>query len=62
MTDNNICSYCDGKGYVEIRDCTGEVQREETCMLCGGLGENNRQQQISLTQNLTNYSHKSTEK
>ena len=39
MKNSQICSYCDGKGYIEIRDCTGEVQREETCMLCGGTGQ-----------------------
>ena len=39
MKANHTCSYCEGKGYVEIRDCTGEVQREETCMLCSGTGK-----------------------
>lgn len=34
------CNHCDGKGYIQIRDCTGEVQREETCVFCEGLGEN----------------------
>ena len=33
------CKHCDGKGYVEIRDCTGEIQREETCVFCNGIGE-----------------------
>ncbi len=36
---NKKCHYCDGKGYVEIRDCTGEIQREETCVFCEGTGE-----------------------
>ena len=34
----NTCHHCGGKGYIEIRDCAGEVQREETCSFCGGLG------------------------
>ena len=42
MTTNHTCSYCNGKGYVEIRDCTGEIQREETCMLCGGTGKQSK--------------------
>lgn len=33
------CLHCDGLGYVEIRDCAGEVQREETCLFCRGTGE-----------------------
>lgn len=33
------CNHCEGKGYIEIRDCTGEVQREETCVFCKGTGE-----------------------
>jgi len=33
------CSHCDGKGYIELRDCSGEVQREETCSFCGGTGQ-----------------------
>lgn len=36
---DKICPHCDGKGYVEIRDCSGEVQRDETCLLCGGTGK-----------------------
>ena len=32
------CSHCEGKGYIEIRDCTGEIQREETCVFCYGMG------------------------
>ena len=38
MATSKICSSCDGQGYIEIRDCSGDVQREETCMLCGGKG------------------------
>ncbi len=34
------CRHCEGKGYVEIRDCTGEIQREETCVFCEGTGKN----------------------
>ncbi|AFZ48079.1 hypothetical protein Cyast_2129 [Cyanobacterium stanieri PCC 7202] len=33
------CNHCEGKGYVDIRDCTGEIQREETCVFCNGTGE-----------------------
>jgi DnaJ-class molecular chaperone len=33
------CSHCDGKGYIELRDSSGEVQREETCSFCGGTGQ-----------------------
>ena len=33
------CHHCNGKGYIEIRDCAGDVQREETCVFCEGSGE-----------------------
>ncbi|MFN9173888.1 MAG: hypothetical protein ACK58N_05075 [Synechocystis sp.] len=33
------CNHCDGKGYIELRDCSGEVQREETCTFCDGTGQ-----------------------
>ena len=33
------CHHCEGKGYIEIRDCTGEIQREETCVFCQGMGQ-----------------------
>lgn len=33
-----LCFHCEGKGYIEIRDCTGEIQREETCLFCSGTG------------------------
>ncbi|WP_197285335.1 MULTISPECIES: hypothetical protein [Planktothricoides] len=33
------CHHCEGKGYIEIRDCSAEVQREETCSFCQGTGE-----------------------
>jgi DnaJ-class molecular chaperone len=39
MKTSEICSYCDGQGYIKIRDCSGEVQREETCMICAGRGQ-----------------------
>jgi DnaJ-class molecular chaperone len=32
------CHHCDGKGYIAIRDCSGEIQREENCSFCQGLG------------------------
>ncbi|WP_157951222.1 hypothetical protein [Cyanothece sp. BG0011] len=38
MKKQKPCPYCEGKGYVEIRDCSGEVQREETCVFCEGTG------------------------
>ncbi len=38
MTNKNSCSHCEGKGYIQIRDCSGDIQREETCSFCGGLG------------------------
>ncbi len=33
------CNHCQGLGYVEIRDCSGEIQREETCLHCQGRGK-----------------------
>jgi DnaJ-class molecular chaperone len=33
------CHHCEGKGYLELRDCTGKIQREETCSFCQGTGE-----------------------
>ena len=43
QTTQNIahkkCHHCEGKGYIEIRDCSAEVQREETCSFCQGTGE-----------------------
>lgn len=32
------CYQCEGKGYTEIRDCGGEIQRTETCSYCEGQG------------------------
>ena len=32
------CHHCEGKGYINIRDCAGEIQRTETCSFCYGLG------------------------
>ena len=32
------CDRCEGKGYTEIRDCGGEIQRTETCSYCEGQG------------------------
>lgn len=32
------CDRCEGKGYTEIRDCAGEIQRTETCSFCEGTG------------------------
>ncbi|MDJ0636786.1 MAG: hypothetical protein QNJ34_26640 [Xenococcaceae cyanobacterium MO_188.B29] len=38
MKNHQSCHHCQGLGYIEIRDCAGEIQREETCSFCGGLG------------------------
>ena len=43
MVVRNICLHCDGKGYIQIRDCSGEVQHEETCSWCNGSGYVDRQ-------------------
>jgi DnaJ-class molecular chaperone len=43
MSEQN-CHYCEGKGYLEIRDCSGEIQREETCSFCDGRGTVEREQ------------------
>ena len=32
------CDQCEGKGYTEIRDCAGEIQRTDTCSFCEGKG------------------------
>jgi len=32
------CHHCEGKGYISIRDCSGEIQREENCSFCDGIG------------------------
>ena len=39
MKQQTDCHHCEGKGYIEIRDCTGDIQREETCVFCGGTGQ-----------------------
>jgi len=36
---HKLCHHCEGKGYIEIRDCSAEVQREETCVFCQGKGQ-----------------------
>ena len=38
MEKTPTCHHCEGKGYTEIRDCGGEVQRTEHCSFCEGLG------------------------
>ena len=35
---NQTCDQCEGKGYTEIRDCAGEIQRTDTCSFCEGKG------------------------
>ncbi|MEL7009115.1 MAG: hypothetical protein AAFR62_09800 [Cyanobacteria bacterium J06629_2] len=32
------CHHCEGKGYIELRDCAGEIQRTENCSYCEGKG------------------------
>lgn len=39
MEKNQVCHHCQGLGYIEIRDCSGEIQREETCLHCEGRGK-----------------------
>jgi DnaJ-class molecular chaperone len=42
MTTKADCHHCESKGYIELRDCSGEIQRSETCSFCGGLGYRER--------------------
>ena len=35
-SSDRSCYQCEGKGYMEIRDCAGEIQRTETCSYCEG--------------------------
>ncbi|MDJ0590265.1 MAG: hypothetical protein QNJ72_09760 [Pleurocapsa sp. MO_226.B13] len=37
-SEQKSCYQCEGKGYIEIRDCAGDVQRSETCSFCEGKG------------------------
>ena len=39
MKNSQVCQHCDGQGYIEIRDCAGEILWNETCSFCGGTGE-----------------------
>lgn len=39
MNTTQLCRFCEGQGYIEIRDCTGEIQRQENCSYCRGTGE-----------------------
>jgi DnaJ-class molecular chaperone len=36
--EKKTCHHCDGKGYIELRDCSGDIQRTENCSFCEGLG------------------------
>ena len=38
--EDKSCDRCQGKGYTEIRDYAGEIQRTETCSFCEGTGQN----------------------
>ncbi|MGB5631405.1 MAG: hypothetical protein WBM86_01330 [Waterburya sp.] len=42
---NNSCYHCEGKGYTEIRDCAGKIQRTETCSHCEGRGYTDSQRE-----------------
>ena len=37
--ESKPCHHCEGKGYIELRDCSGEIQREENCSFCHGKGK-----------------------
>jgi DnaJ-class molecular chaperone len=38
ISNSRPCHYCEGRGYIAIRDCSGEIQREENCSFCEGTG------------------------
>ena len=38
MNNQKTCHHCEGKGYTELRDCAGDIQRTERCSFCEGLG------------------------
>ena len=38
MKNTKTCHHCEGKGFIELRDCSGEIQREEICSFCEGMG------------------------
>lgn len=38
MSQQKSCHHCEGKGYTELRDCSGDIQRTERCSFCEGLG------------------------
>jgi DnaJ-class molecular chaperone len=39
LQTTKACHHCEGKGYISIRDCSGEIQREENCSFCNGSGK-----------------------
>lgn len=39
MSQTKNCQHCEGQGFTDMRDCTGEIQRQETCLFCGGTGK-----------------------
>ena len=39
LKQKELCHHCEGKGYIELRDCSGEIQREENCSFCHGTGK-----------------------
>ena len=39
LKPKELCHHCEGKGYIELRDCSGEIQRQENCSFCHGTGK-----------------------
>lgn len=56
MTKQKSCHHCEGKGYIEIRDCSAEIQREETCSFCGGLGYVREEEKVDRAKRNRSYS------
>ncbi|MCE2888611.1 MAG: hypothetical protein ACK54J_18330 [Pseudanabaena sp.] len=42
------CHHCEGVGYISIRDCSGEIQREENCSFCNGSGKTIDESKIEI--------------
>lgn len=55
MSEQKSCHHCEGKGYIEIRDCSADIQREETCSFCGGLGYTQEEEKVDRSP--SNFSH-----
>jgi GAF domain-containing protein len=54
MNTTQLCKHCDGQGYIEIRDCSAEIQRQENCSFCGGTGEIETINLTEIVQNVQN--------